>query len=88
MNIPRPRYLLRSGHVQRILDRNHLSHRRFADHLGISRSYWSQLFNRHRALTPDLRRDLLTSRYLRDLPEEELWEVVPPDEPSGGAPCP
>ena len=72
----RRRYLLRTAFVQDVLDRNHLSHLRFADHLGLSRSYWSQLFNRRRPLSPDVRRDLLSSRYLRDLPEDDLWDIV------------
>ena len=72
----RRRFYLRSDTVQDVLDRHHLTHLRFADHLGLSRSYWSQVYNRRRALSPDLRRDLLASRFLRDLPEETLWEVV------------
>lgn len=72
----RRRFWLRPDTVQDILDRNHLSHLRFADHLGLSKSYWSQVFNRHRALSPEVRRDLLGSRYLRGIPEERLWDVV------------
>lgn len=72
----RRRYLLRTETIQDVLDRNHLTHQRFADHLGLSRSYWSQLFNRRRSLSPDVRRDLLASRYLRNLGEDALWEVV------------
>jgi len=73
---PRRRFYLRAETIQDVLDRQHLTHLRFADHLGLSRSYWSQLFNRRRALSPDVRRDLLASRYLRDIPEDRLWERV------------
>lgn len=72
-------YWLRADTVQAVLDRNHLSHLRFADHLGLSRSYWSQLVNRRRPLSPDVRRDLIASRYLRGIPEEQLWDTVEPE---------
>lgn len=78
----RRRFFLRSDTVQDVLDRHHLSHLRFADHLGLSRSYWSQVFNRRRPLSPDVRRDLIASRYLRDLPEDTLWDVVDTAEES------
>ena len=71
----RRRFWLRADTVQDVLDRNHLSHLRFADHLGLSRSYWSQVFNRRRALSPEVRRDLLGSRYLRGIAEERLWDI-------------
>ena len=70
-------FLLRSDTIRWVLARNHLTHQRFADHLGLSRSYWSQIVNRHRHLTPTTRQILLASRYLRGLNEDELWEVVP-----------
>jgi hypothetical protein len=70
------RFYLRPATLQTVLDRNHLTHTRFAAHLGLSRSYWSQLFNRRRPLSPEVRRDLLASRYLRDLPETSLWQVT------------
>ncbi len=72
----RRRYLLRSDTLQRVLERNHLTHQRFADHLGLSRSYWSQVFNRHRHLTPTVRLYLLGSRYLKGVDEAELWDIV------------
>lgn len=76
--IPRRRFYLRPDTIQDVLDRQHLSHIRFATHLGLSRSYWSQVFNRRRALSPDLRRDLLSSRYLKGIAEDRLWETVEP----------
>lgn len=69
-------YLLRTDDVRDHLDRQHYSHHRVAQHLGISRAYWSQLLNRRRALTPDMRTLLLTSKLFRDLPEQKLWERV------------
>lgn len=70
------RYLLRTDDVREHLDRKHYSHHRVAKHLGISRAYWSQLLNRRRALTPDMRTLLLASQLFRDLPEQSLWERV------------
>ena len=75
----RRRFLLRADTVQDALDRHHLTHQRFADHLGLSRSYWSQVFNRHRPLSPSVRLCLLGSRYLKGLDESALWDVEVPD---------
>lgn len=71
----RRRFLLRTDTVQLALERHHLTHQRFADHLGLSRSYWSQVFNRHRHLSPSVRLCLLGSRYLAGLDEAALWDV-------------
>ena len=76
----RRRYLLNPDTIQLALDRNHLTHLRFADHLGLSRSYWSQVFNRRRHLTPTVRLCLLGSRYLKHLDEDELWDIVVEDD--------
>src|SRR6186997_6303 len=75
-HMTRRQYLLRTDTIQDVLDRQHLTHQRFSEHLGLSRSYWSQVFNRRRPLSPDVRRDLLASRYLRSLAEEQLWDVI------------
>jgi hypothetical protein len=72
----RSRYLLRKATVDAMLDRNHLTHQRFADHLGLSRSYWSQVYNGRRHLTPAVRQCLLGSRYLKGLDEAALWDIV------------
>lgn len=76
------RFFLRRDTLHRVITRNHLTHQQFADHLGLSRSYWSQVFNRHRHLTPLLRQTLLGSRLLKGVPEDELWDIVPVDEGS------
>ncbi len=73
-------YLLRPETLQAVLDRRHLTHQAFADSLGLSRSYWSALFHRKRALTPAVRRTLLDSPVLRGLDEALLWDVQR-DEP-------
>jgi hypothetical protein len=77
-NLPRARYWLRSQPVLAILDRYHLTHTALADALGLSKSHWSQLVNRHKPLTPSVRRALLDSRFLRGVPERELFDVEPP----------
>ena len=71
-------FFLNQDTIQLVLDRNHLTHQRFADHLGLSRSYWSQVFNRHRHLTPMVRQCLIRSRYLKRVDEHTLWDVVEP----------
>ena len=77
------RYLLRTDNVRALLDAGHWSHHRAARHLGISPAYFSQLLNRHRALTADMRHLLLTSRLFEGVNEDVLWERV---EDGGGAP--
>ncbi len=79
------RYLLRTEEVRDHLDRKHWSHKRFARRLGISPAYWSQLLNRRRALTADMRHLLLLSGIFDGVDEDRLWERVDPDT-AGGAP--
>jgi len=75
--LPAPaRHLLRPASVQGALDQHHLSHRDFAAHLGLSASYWSQLFNRRYTLSPRLRRKLKSSPYLQHLDDGQLWDVL------------
>ena len=76
------RYLLRTESVRDLLNRKHWSHHRTARHLGISPAYFSQLLNRRRALTPDMRHLFLSSRLFEGVPEADLWERV---EDDGGA---
>ncbi len=71
------RFWLNAAIVAGRLEAHHLSHGDFADSLGLSRSYWSQLIHRKRSLTPQVRRCLLTSGPLAGVPENELWERVP-----------
>lgn len=68
-------FILRTDTIQLVLERHHLTHQRFADHLGLSRSYWSQVFNRHRHLSPSVRLCLLGSRYLQGIEEAALWDI-------------
>jgi len=72
----RPVFYLRPETVEAVLDRHHLTHARLAQHLGISRSYFSQLVHRHRPVSRSTRRLLLDSRYLKGIPETELWDVL------------
>jgi antitoxin component HigA of HigAB toxin-antitoxin module len=72
---------LNSDLIAERIDVENLTHARFADHLGLSRSYWSQIYNRKRPLTPMVRCCLLGSRYLQGLSAEDLWERVPSDAP-------
>jgi transcriptional regulator with XRE-family HTH domain len=69
-------FYLRPETVDAILDRHHLTHARLAAHLGLSRSYFSQLVHRHRPVSRSTRRLLLDSRYVKGVPEAELWDVL------------
>ena len=70
------RYYLCTAWFQVFLEQKHLRHRDFARRLGLSRAYWSQIFNRRRHLSPALRRRLLRMPLLRGVDEAELWEEV------------
>ncbi len=50
------RFWLNATIVAGRLEAYHLTHGDFADSLGLSRSYWSQLIHRKRSLTPQVRR--------------------------------
>jgi len=76
VSLSRSRYFIRRSEVQDILDRHHLTHREFAESIGMPQSYWSSLFNRRHALTPRTRRLLLTAPCFVDASEADLWEVV------------
>jgi hypothetical protein len=68
-------YRLRPERIALVLDRHHLCHEGFAQELGLSRQYWSMLFNRHRPLSPRIRARLLANPRLVGIPEGELWEI-------------
>lgn len=70
------RYYLKKEPIVAAIDATHLCQAGFAADLGLSRSHWSQVLNRHRAATPRIRRALVNHPVLRDLPEDELWDVV------------
>ncbi len=76
------RYFLRTSSVRDVLDRAHWSHHHTARHLGVSPAYFSQLLNRRRALTPDMRHLFLSSPLFASVPETDLWERI---EDDGGA---
>jgi transcriptional regulator with XRE-family HTH domain len=59
------------------LEARHLAHIDLADALRLSRSYWSQLVHRKRALSPQVRRALLAAPALVGLPEAVLWDRLP-----------
>jgi hypothetical protein len=60
-----------------VLDEHHLCHEGFAQELGLSRQYWSALYNRKRPLSPPIRARILACPRLAGIPESELWDVVP-----------
>ena len=71
-----PRYYLRKDRIVAAIDQSHLCQAGFAEEIGLSRSHWSQVLNRHRAATPRIRRALLAHPVLRGVAEAELWDVV------------
>lgn len=74
------RFWLNATTISARLEERHLNHGNFADELGISRSYWSQLLHRKRPLTPQVRRWLLAAPSLAGLTEQDLWERKPAGE--------
>ena len=70
-------YFLIATTIDRVLEDNDLHHSEFAFQLGFSRSYWSQLLNGHRRLSPRVRRALRGHPILRDVPVEALWTRHP-----------
>ena len=73
-------FRIRKEHIALVLDRHHLCHEGFAQELGISRQYWSMLFNGRRHVTPRIRARLLANPRLAEIPESELWDVRPSGE--------
>lgn len=69
------RYLLRSSRIRDVVDAHHLTHAAVARRLGLSRAYWSQLLNGHRALTPSTGL-LLDCTIFAGMEETELWERI------------
>lgn len=71
------RFWLNAATVVARLEERHLTHADLADALHLSRSYWSQLIHRKRALSPQVRRALLAAPALAGLSEAELWDRLP-----------
>lgn len=69
-------YFLNAELIDEIVERHHWTHARFADSLGYSRSYWSQLVCGRR-LSAKVRQDLTGHHLLRDLDQGELWTRKP-----------
>lgn len=80
--MPTTRYFLRTENVQRILDERDRTHVELATAVGVTASYWSQIFRRRRPVTPGMRRALLACPILAGVSREDLWEKVEP-LPSG-----
>ena len=67
---------LRPAAIAAVLFRCHLCQEGFASEIGVSRQYWSSLFNRRRSLSPKVRRALLANPRLAGVAEAELFEVI------------
>ena len=71
------RFWLNAATIVARLEERHLTHADLADALRLSRSYWSQLIHRKRALSPQVRRALLAAPALAGLSEAKLWDRLP-----------
>lgn len=65
-------YWLEEDSVRDLVDKRHLGQAEFAAMLGVSRSYWCQILNGRRSLTPKVRRALL---FVLPGDEARLWRV-------------
>ncbi len=72
--MPAGRFFLRTENLQRILDERDHSHVELAQDVGVTPSYWSQIFHRRRLVSPKMRRALLASPILAGVAREELFE--------------
>lgn len=70
-------YFLNAHVVDELLERHHLTHADVAHQLGYSRSYWSELVNNHRSLSPRLRRCLRQHPIFGAVDEAVLWTRQP-----------
>jgi transcriptional regulator with XRE-family HTH domain len=66
------RYWLQEESVRDLVDKRHVCHAEFSALIGVSRSYWSQILNGRRSLTPKVRRALL---FVLPGDEARLWRV-------------
>lgn len=76
LNIP-PIFILKPDAIANTIRRNHLCQEGFALTIGLSRSHWSQIFNRRKAVSFKVRRRLLDCPLLKGIPENDLWEELP-----------
>lgn len=74
-------YLMRTEEVLHHLEFRHVPLGEVAEHLGISKGYWSQILHRHKPVSERVRMGLLDSGYFRGLTELDLWERVERGEP-------
>ena len=70
------RYWVRTDRVREIIDRQHYSQDGVAREVGVSRQYWSRLFNRRRPLSTAVRRRMLSAPVFQQVPESDLWEIT------------
>ena len=68
--------------LRQLLDRAHLAHDDFAAEIGVSRSHFSAVLNGRMPLSKRMRRKLLESPRLKDIPQSDLWT-----ETEGEATC-
>lgn len=74
-------FMLKPDAIAATIRRHHLCQEGFAQTIGLSRSHWSQVFNRRKPASPRIRRMLLNCPLLQGVPEQDLWEEVPPEPP-------
>lgn len=67
-------HTLRAERVHEIIDRHHMTLGEVAVLLGVSRSFWSQLINRTRSVSPKMRRRILACNVFAGVPDSDLWQ--------------
>lgn len=72
------RVLVRQREVERFLTKRNLSRNAFAERLGISSGYMSQLMTGHRYPSAELRAKILRS--LKNVAFDDIFEIVDADE--------
>lgn len=70
------RVYLKTEAVIALLVQHNLSHTAFAAQLGLSKSGWSQILNRKRSVTPQMKARLRQNPVTGTLGDDQLWEVA------------
>lgn len=83
MSQAQPTYFLREAELREFVAELDWTHSQAADHLGLSRSYWSQLINGRRALSPAVRVRLMQSPQFSKLGRDGLWARRTGADPTG-----
>ena len=68
------RHILCPDRVCEIIDAHHLTLGEVAGLVGMSRSFWSQLLNNRRGVSPKMRTRIRACPVFAGVPDAELWQ--------------